>query len=100
MLADTAHQAKARVEVSVVHVVEKYTADAARLVAVANEKVFIAPTFVAQVALAPERFERLPARAMEVYGILSVAVVGREIHAAAEPPHCGRAGFFGHETAH
>src|SRR5687768_1487836 len=68
-------------------VVEEDAADAAGLVAVAQVEVFVAPALVLRIQIRPEGRQRLAARGMEVPGVLLEAVVGREVHAAAEPPH-------------
>src|SRR5688572_27685206 len=67
-------------------VVEEDAADAARLVAVAQVEVFVAPALVLRIVIGAERRQRLPARCVEVARVVLEAVVRREVHAAAEPP--------------
>src|SRR5882672_874928 len=87
MVADAAHQSEAPLEAALVQVVEEDPADAARLAAVLEKKVFVAPALETGIEVRPEGLERLPAREVEVARVLFEAVVGREIHSAAEPPY-------------
>src|SRR5688572_16553407 len=50
-------------------------------------EVFVAPALVLRMKIGPEGRQRLAARGMEVPRVFLEAVVGREVHAAAEPPH-------------
>src|SRR5689334_19204183 len=70
-------------EVAVGEIVEEDAADAARLAAVLEEKVFVAPALVPGVVLGTHR---IAARRMEVLHVLREAVIRREVHATAEPP--------------
>src|SRR5437899_1021692 len=87
MIADAPHQSEALLEAAVVQVVEENPADAARLAAVLEEKIFIAPALEAGIEIRAEGLERLAAREVEVARVLFEAVVGCEIHSAAEPPY-------------
>ena len=52
-----------------------------------RKKVLVAPVLEARVHVGAERRERVAAGAVEVARVLLEAVVRREVHAAAEPPH-------------
>ena len=60
-LADAAHEREAGVEAELGQVVEEDAADAARLVAVLEEEVLVAPALEARVLLGAERRERVAA---------------------------------------
>ena len=89
-VADRSGQLEGEVEIALGEVVEEDAADAARLVAMLQVKVAVAPGLEARIVAGPERLERLPAARVEVARILLEAVVGREVHAAAEPPDVPR----------
>ena len=73
------------VEIPIVQVVKKNAADAARLVAVTEYEIVVAPALEARIAAAEGR-QRVAAAAMEMNGVLFVAVIRRQVHAATEPP--------------
>src|SRR5882672_1206765 len=100
VIPHAAHQSEARIEAAVVQVVEKDAADAARLAAVLEKEVFVAPALEAGIEIRPEGFERAPALRVEVPRVLLESVVGGEVHAAAEPPHRIAFRFGGDEKAH
>src|SRR5882672_163938 len=87
VIADAAHQSEASIEAAVVQVVEEDPADAARLAAMLEIEVLVAPALEAGIEIRSEGFERAPALRVEVARVLLEAVVGGEVHAAAEPPH-------------
>src|SRR5438067_4470025 len=86
MIADRLREPQATIETAVRQVIEKNAADAARLAAMLQEKVIVAPALVLGIQLAPERRERVAARVMKMHGVFREAVIRRQIHAAAEPP--------------
>src|SRR5690606_33182197 len=86
-IADRAQQREAVREAALVQVVEEDAADAARLVAVLQKEVFVAPALEARIEIVAEGLKRLLAHAVEAYDVLLERIVGREIHAAAEPPY-------------
>jgi len=53
----------------------------------------VAPTLVTRIAIVAERRERVAARAMKMDGVLLEPVIRRQVHAATEPPRCGRVRF-------
>src|SRR5882672_3161353 len=83
------------IETLIGEIVEENAADAARLAAVAQLEILVAPALVARVVLCAEGGERVAAQGMEVARVLGEAVVGRKVHAAAEPPRVA-----GAEAAH
>src|SRR5207244_4442291 len=85
-------QREAALESAVRDVVKKNPADAPRLAAMLQEKIVVAPAFVLRIEIVTKRRQRVTAYAMEMHGILGVSVIGRQIHAAAEPPHGIRVG--------
>src|SRR5262245_18471266 len=85
-VADRAREAEGKIEVALSEVVEEDAADAARLIAVLEVKVAVAPRLEARVVIRAEGLECLLAAAMEVARVLLEAVIRGEIHAAAEPP--------------
>ena len=84
--ADRPGQRERTVEIRSRQVVEEYPPDPARLVAVLEEEVAVAPCLVLGIAIRAERCQCIAAGTMEVHGIRLEAVIGREIHATAEPP--------------
>src|ERR1051325_11136722 len=91
MLAARAGERAREIEVALREIVEEDAADAARLAAVAQVEILVAPALVARIVLAAETRERIAAGDVEVARILREAVIRREIHAAAEPPRVARA---------
>ena len=83
MIADRLHQLE---RTGFRQIVEEDAADAARLAAMFEKEVLIAPALEARVMGA----NRLLADGVEVARVLFEPVVGREIHAAAEPPGIAR----------
>src|SRR6266567_3050827 len=79
-------QCEAMLEVAIVEIVEKYAADAARLVAVLEEKITVAPALEARVVILAKRLQRVAADAVKMHCVFLEAVIRRQIHAAAEPP--------------
>src|SRR3954465_9752594 len=79
MVADRLHQIERAI---LGEIVEEDAADAARLVAVLEVKILVAPLLEARIVAA----DGFPARRVEMAGVILEAVVGREVHAAAEPP--------------
>jgi hypothetical protein len=67
---------------------------------VLEEEVLVAPGLEARVQVGTERRQRVGAGAVEVLGVLFLAVVGRQVHAAAEPHHGRLAGRQRGEHAH
>src|SRR4030095_7403055 len=66
MVADPARELEAAIEAAFVQIVVEDPADAARLVAVLEEEVFVAPFLVTRVHVVAERRERLGAWARQV----------------------------------
>jgi hypothetical protein len=54
---------------------------------VLQEEILVAPGLEARVLVGAERRQRIAAGAMEMHRVLFEAVVGRQVHAAAEPAH-------------
>src|SRR5205807_1024446 len=81
-----AGERKGKIEVAIGEVIEEDAADAARLAAVAQLKIFVAPALETRVAVGAEGRQRVAAGGMEMAGIVFEAIAGREVHAAAEPP--------------
>src|SRR5712691_8635860 len=86
VVADAASKLEARIETALVQIIEENPADAARLAAMLEIKVFVTPAFETGIVLGPETLERLPARGVKVARVLLEPVVGGHIHAAPEPP--------------
>src|SRR6266545_6880141 len=76
MLADAAREIETEVEAFLVQVVEENSADPARLAAVLEKKVLVAPALEAGIAVRSERIERLPTSQVEVARVLLESVVG------------------------
>ena len=87
MVAHAAHQREALLEPTLAPIVEEEAADAAWFVAVAQVEVGVARVLQARMHVDPERLARLARSAMPVPRVLVVAVVRRQVEAAAEPPH-------------
>ena len=100
MIADAPREREAALEPRLVKIVEEDPADSARLVAVLEEEVFVAPALEARMEVSAERVERRLAGAMEMHAVFVEAVVRRQVHAAAEPEHGRFALSGGHEAAH
>src|SRR5439155_13298920 len=86
MVADAASKLEARIETALVQIIEENPADAARLAAVLEIEVLVAPAFETGIVVGAESLERPPARGMKVARVLLESVVRRHVHAAAEPP--------------
>ena len=87
-------------EAAIAQVVEENAADAARLVAMPEKEIVVAPALEARVVIGAERRKRIATAAVKVHRVLLEAVVRRQVHAAAEPPD-GRDAFAGRgEQAH
>jgi hypothetical protein len=74
-VADGAHQGEAGVEAALGEVVEEDAADAARLVAVLEEEVLVAPALEARVLVGAEGRERVAVDDVEVARVRLEAVV-------------------------
>src|SRR4029077_4850519 len=85
-VADGGEEGEGAVEASVVEIVEEQAADAARLVAVAEEEGLVAPTVENRRGLRAESVAGRPRGAVEMDGVLLETVVRGEVEAAAEPP--------------
>src|SRR5690606_1440084 len=98
-VADRAHIGEVAFEV-VGEVVEEQAADAARLIAVPEDEVVVAPFLVRVVArLAAEGLAQRARGAMPVQHVLVERIEGREVEAAAEPRGHGLAVALGAEMA-
>src|SRR5213078_1277299 len=75
MIADGASELETRIETSLGQIVEENPSDAARLAAVLEIKVLVAPAFEAGITLGAESLERLPARGVKVARVLLEPVV-------------------------
>lgn len=89
-IAHGAEEGERMVEAELVEIVEEQSADAARFVAVFQEKVVVAVFLEARIECVAERRDRVVGGAMPVDGIFFETVVRGEIETAAEPP--GRGG--------
>src|SRR5690606_6708964 len=86
-LADGAGVGEARLEAAGLQVVVEQAADAARLVAVLEEEVAVAPGLVFGVALRAEGRAQVARHPVPVQHVLVEGVEGRQVETAAEPPH-------------
>src|SRR6185436_17334936 len=86
MIADAALIGEAALEAPLVQIVEEQAADAARLVAVLEKEIPVAPLLVARVHVVAERRARLLGRAVPVQDVFVERIVRGEIESAAEPP--------------
>ena len=84
-IADGALHGEALSKTGLMKVIEEHAADAARLVAMLQIEIFVAPLLEARVFVGAEGFERALARRVEVMRVLLVSVVRRQIRSAAEP---------------
>nr|GFD59570.1 hypothetical protein [Tanacetum cinerariifolium] len=75
------------IEAELVEIVEEDTADATCFLAVLQVEIIVAPALEARMQFAAERRHRIVADLVEMARILKVAVIRRQVHAAAEPPH-------------
>ena len=102
MITHAARQRKGGGKVRRVQVVEENPANAACLVAMLQEEVFIAPGLHGRIMFGAEGLQCIEAGLVKMPGIFHLAVVGREVHAATEPPHVLFVGRGGHgaEEAH
>ncbi len=100
LVADALRQGEAPLEAAFVQIIVKDATDAARLVAMLEKEIFVAPFLVARMQVSAEGRERFLAGLMKMHGVFRKAVIGREIHAAAEPPDGITAFFRGDKTAH
>jgi len=66
---------------------------------VLEHEILVAPALEAGVQIVPERLQRIAAAGVKVAGVLVESVVGRQIHAAAEPPDVDRMGCARNEEA-
>src|SRR5690606_36117209 len=85
-ITDGAHEGEAGVEVPFVEVVEEQPADAARLTAVLEVEIAVAPGLELRIDLGTERRAGVTGHLMPVHAVFLVAVVGRQVEAATEPP--------------
>ena len=99
-VADRPHDRERAVESALGEVVEEDAADAARLAPVLQVEVVVARLLPARVQVRAERRDRVAAGAVEVDRVLVVAVVRRQVHASAEPPHRIGVGARRDEHAH
>jgi len=65
-----------------------------------QEEVFVTPRLEARVQIRAEGLERIPADAVEMPRVVLVAVIRREVHAAAEPEERRLAFLRGDQQAH
>src|SRR6185369_1000558 len=86
-IGDRSHHREAVHEAAFGEVVEEDATDAALLAAVLQAEILVAPGLEARVLVAAEWVERGLADAMEMNRVLLEAVIGRQVHAAAEPDH-------------
>src|SRR3990167_4559936 len=100
MIAHAAHEAEAVREIFFVEVVEEQPADAARLVAVLQEKIFIAQLLEARIIIRTEGIAGGLGGAVPVDRVLLETIIRRQVETAAEPPHRFSPGFFSHEETH
>src|SRR5205807_941297 len=87
LIGHCAGEPKRKIEVAIGEVIEEDAADAARLAAVAQLEIFVALALEARVVRGAERRQRVAAGGMEMARVVFEAIAGREVHAAAEPPH-------------
>src|SRR5439155_7013886 len=86
MVADRFRQGKTALESPVRDVVKENPADAPRLAAMLQKKIVVAPAFVLRIEIIAKGRQRVATCAMEMHGIFGISVIGRHVHAAAEPP--------------
>ncbi len=86
MIADAALIVEAALEAPFVQVVEEQAADAARLVAMLEEEISIAPFLVLRIHVVAEACACLLRGPVPVQDVFVERIVRREIEAAAEPP--------------
>ena len=65
-----------------------------------QEKILVAPALEPCVHVGPERGQRIAAAGVKMARVLLEAVIGREVHAAAKPPHVDGVGGPRHEKTH
>src|SRR5579884_1159215 len=99
-VADRALEREAALEAAGVEVVEEQAADAARLAAVAQIEVFVAPALAARIDVGAERRAQRARHAVPVHDVLVERIVRGEVEAAAEPPYRLAVGGAGLEVAH
>ena len=86
-VAHGAQHREALLEAEFREIVEEDAADAARLVAVLQEKIVVAPALEARMQVGAEGRQRVATRLVEMPRILLDTVIRRQVHAAAEPHH-------------
>jgi len=99
-VADGAQHLEAALETEFGEVVEEDAAHTACFLAVLQIEVVVAPLLEAGVQLIAVGGEGALAGAVEVRRVFSEAVIGRQVHAAAEPPDRLGVGALGDEAAH
>jgi hypothetical protein len=82
MVAHAPEEGEAALEAPLVEIVEENPADAARLVAMAEEEVFVAPLLEPRIDLRAEGLADLAGGAVEVDRVLLEAIIGGEVEAA------------------
>ena len=100
MVGDAARERETFVVAAIAEVVEENAADTARLVAVLEKEILVAPALEPGIVRVTERREGIAAGAVKVNRVFLEAVVRREVGAAAEPPDRIRALLAGDEHAH
>ena len=86
-IADGANEREAGVEIPLVEVVEKQSADPTRLITVLDMEVAIAPRLVARIDVGTERRAGLLGDAVPMNAVFLDAVIRGQVKASAEPPH-------------
>src|SRR5438067_85536 len=99
VIAHRFRQGEAALESALSDIIEKNPADAARLAAMLEKKIVVAPSLVLRINIVAERRQRIAACAMEMHAIVGVSVIRRQIHATAEPPRMVAVGFRGCKTS-
>src|ERR1035437_5739318 len=86
MIADALGHCEALLESEFVEIVEKNSAQAARLLAVFQVKIIVAPLLEARMQSRAEWHQRGAAGSMKMTRIFFKSIIRSQVHAAAEPP--------------
>ncbi len=100
MVAHALLDGEAGVEIRLAHIVEEDAARPARLVAMLEEEILVAPLLEFRMQRGIERRQRVLADLVEVLHVFLETVIRCEVHAAAEPEHLAAVRLVRHEHAH
>src|SRR5690606_22748163 len=79
---------KAVFKTACVEIIKEDAADTTRFLAMLQIEIVVTPLFIVRVHIIAEGLQRVATGAVEMLHIFLEAVIGREVHAAAEPPDC------------